>query len=72
MPAFEIGRICTKTRGRKCVVVDVIDENYVLVEGPKIKRRRCNVSHLDPTPQKLDIKKGAPTKEIQEAFKKVA
>ena len=33
MVAFEVGRVCTKVRGReageKCVVVDVVDENYV-------------------------------------------
>ena len=35
MPAIEIGRICVKNAGRlagrKCVIVDIIDENFVLV-----------------------------------------
>ena len=73
MTAFEIGRICTKLRGReageKCVVIDIVDENYVLIDGPRMKRRRCNVRHLDPTGQKVGIKKGAPKKEVDEAFK---
>lgn len=71
---FEVGRVCVKTRGREagkeCVVVDIIDENYVLVDGPKVKRRRCNVRHLEPTPRKINIKKGASHKEVLEAFKK--
>lgn len=48
MPAIEVGRICVKLfgreAGRKCVVVDIIDKNFVLITGPKkltgIKRRR--------------------------------
>ncbi len=39
MVAIEVGRICVKTAGReigkRCVIVDVIDKNYVLVTGPK-------------------------------------
>ncbi|MEM4535607.1 MAG: 50S ribosomal protein L14e, partial [Desulfurococcaceae archaeon] len=51
MPAIEIGRICVKVTGReagrKCIIVDIIDENFVLVTGPKslsgVKRRRANI-----------------------------
>lgn len=71
---FEIGRVCVKTRGREagkeCVVVDIVDENYVLVDGPKVKRRRCNVRHLEPTPKKIALKKGESHKEVLEAFKR--
>ena len=67
MPVFDIGRICVKTRGReagkKCVVVDIVNENFVIITGPKtltgVKRRRANVKHLIPTPYKVDIPKGA-------------
>jgi len=56
MPAIEVGRICVKIAGReagrKCVIVDIIDENYVLITGPKqltgVKRRRCNINHIEP------------------------
>ena len=75
MTVFDVGRVCTKVRGReageKCVVVDVVDEKYVLVDGPRIKRRRCNIRHLDPTNQKVAIKKGASKKDVGEAFKAV-
>ncbi|AWR94515.1 50S ribosomal protein L14e [Acidianus brierleyi] len=73
MPVIEIGRICVKTRGReagsKCVIVDIIDDNFVLVTGPKkvsgIKRRRLNIAHLEPTDKKIDIQKGATDEEIE-------
>jgi large subunit ribosomal protein L14e len=65
--AIQVGRICVKTQGRetgkKCVIVDVIDESFVLVTGPKavsgVKRRRANVKHLQPLEELLQISKGA-------------
>ncbi|TFH26491.1 MAG: 50S ribosomal protein L14e, partial [Promethearchaeota archaeon] len=63
MAVFEVGRVAIKTLGREagyyCTVVEVIDHNFVLIEGLKVRRRRSNVRHLAPTPEKLDIKKGA-------------
>ncbi len=75
---FDVGRICVKTAGReagrKCVVVDIIDENFVLVTGPKaltgVKRRRANIKHLEPTPYKIDIPKGASDEEVVKALEK--
>ena len=77
MPAMEVGRICVKVVGReagkKCAVVDLVDKNYVLITGPKavsgIKRRRVNVNHLEPTGEKIDIKRGATDEEVTEALK---
>ncbi|MCE4617765.1 MAG: 50S ribosomal protein L14e [Desulfurococcales archaeon] len=76
MPAIEIGRICVKTRGReagrKCVIVDIIDENFVLVTGPKtltgVRRRRVNIDHIEPTSKKIDIEKGASDEEVLNAI----
>ncbi len=38
MPTIEVGRVCVKLNGReagrKCVIVDVIDKNFVLITGP--------------------------------------
>ena len=75
MPAVEIGRMCIKTRGREtgkeCIIVDVIDKSFVLITGPKnvsgVKRRRANVSHLDPTNIVLDINRGATDEEVEKA-----
>src|SRR5437879_10587756 len=70
MASIEVGRVCVKTLGReaglKCVIVDVIDKNFVLVTGPPkltgVKRRRTNVKHLEPTSESVDLKKGADRK----------
>ena len=78
MPAIEVGRICVKIAGResgrKCVIVDLIDENFVLITGPKsltgVKRRRVNIRHIEPLEQKIEIKKGASDEEVLEAIKK--
>lgn len=60
---MEVGRVCVKIAGheagRRCVIVDVLDDNYVVVSGPGVKRRRCNILHLEPTDKKLDIERGA-------------
>jgi large subunit ribosomal protein L14e len=74
---MEVGRICVKIVGReagkKCVVVDLVDKNFVLITGPKtvsdIKRRRANINHLEPTREKIDIKRGATDEEVTEALK---
>ncbi len=69
---MEVGRVCVKLAGheagRKCVIVDVIDESHVLVSGPGIKRRRCNIRHLEPLGQKLDVDKGASDEEVKRAL----
>ena len=76
MPAIEVGRICVKIAGReagrKCVIVDIIDENFVLVTGPKnisgVKRRKANINHIEPLDKKIDIPKGASDEEVAKAI----
>ncbi|RLF16630.1 MAG: 50S ribosomal protein L14e [Thermoprotei archaeon] len=76
MPSIQVGRICVKTTGReaglKCVVVDLIDENFVLVTGPKdvsgVKRRRANIKHLIPLEDAINIPKGASDDEVRKAL----
>ncbi len=78
MPSMEVGRICVKLlgreTGRKCVVVDVVDKNFVLVTGPKsvtgVRRRRTNVDHLEPTVENVELKKGATDDEVEKALTK--
>lgn len=73
---LDIGRICVKTMGReagrKCVIVDIIDENFVLITGPKtltgVKRRRANIKHLEPTEYRINIGKGADDSEVLKAL----
>ncbi len=72
--ALSVGRICVKMVGRevgkKCVIVDRVDKNFVLVAGSKVKRRRCNVKHLELTDTVLDIKQGVSDAELKKALKK--
>jgi large subunit ribosomal protein L14e len=79
MVSVEVGRICVKLTGRetgkKCVVVDVIDKNFALVTGPKsvtgVRRRRTNVDHLEPTPELVELKKGATDDEVEKVLTKM-
>jgi len=76
MPATDIGRICVKLSGReagkKCVIVDVIDRNFVLIAGPKqingVRRRRVNVSHIEPTERKVAISRGESDEQLVKAL----
>lgn len=60
MPAIEVGRICVKLAGReageKCVIVEVIDDKFVEVVGTSMKNRKCNIKHLEPLDQTIEIK----------------
>jgi large subunit ribosomal protein L14e len=76
MPAIEVGRICVKIKGReagrRCVILDMIDKNFVLVTGPKnvtgIRRRRVNINHLKPTEEVIKIRRGASDEEVYKAL----
>lgn len=76
MPAIEVGRVCVKISGResgkKCLIVEVIDRNFVLVTGPHkvngVKRRRANINHIEPTERTFKIDRGAEDEEIIQAL----
>jgi len=69
---IEVGRVCVKLAGReagkRCVIVDIVDNNFVIVSGPKVKRRRCNIAHLEPTDKKIEIPKGADDTTVKQAL----
>ncbi|MCW3988708.1 MAG: 50S ribosomal protein L14e [Candidatus Bathyarchaeota archaeon] len=72
MSAMDVGRICVKLKGReaekRCVIVDVVDRNYVIVTGPPevtgVRRRRVNMSHLQPLDEVIEISRNASDEEI--------
>ncbi|MHA2280618.1 MAG: 50S ribosomal protein L14e [Promethearchaeota archaeon] len=74
MSVYDIGRLCVKTMGREaghyCVIVDIIDKNYLLIDGLKVKRRRVNYNHVEPIVDTIEIKKGAKHEEVEAAIKK--
>ena len=72
LSAMDVGRICVKLKGReagsRCVIVDVVDRNYVIVTGPPevtgVRRRRVNMSHLQPLDEVIEIGRNASDEEI--------
>ena len=68
---IEVGRLCVKTAGRdaglKCVVVEVLDKNFVTIDG-QTRRRKCNILHLEPLDQKIKIKPKATHDEVVAEF----
>ncbi|NJL43990.1 MAG: 50S ribosomal protein L14e [Nitrosarchaeum sp.] len=71
---MDVGRVCVKVAGRDagrlCVIVDVLDKTYVLIDG-QTRRRKCNVQHLEPLKQTVDVRKGASHDAIVSAFKEM-
>lgn len=71
---IEVGRIVVKLAGRdagkKAVIVDILDEKFVLIDG-ETRRRKCNVLHLEPIEQVIEINKGASHEEVSKAFEKL-
>ncbi|XP_072024875.1 large ribosomal subunit protein eL14-like [Amphiura filiformis] len=72
----EVGRVAAIAKGRKrgtlVVIIDVIDQNRVLVEGPTtgVSRRPIPVYKLRLTDYKIKIAHDARSKTVREAFKK--
>jgi large subunit ribosomal protein L14e len=71
---FEVGRVCVKLAGRdagkKCVIVDVIDHSFVLVDG-ETRRKRCNIKHLEPLEKIVQLSKNAPASEVERVLKEL-
>ena len=73
---YDVGRMCLKIAGREagryCVIVKKIDEKFVMVTGPRdvtqVKRRRCNINHLEPLSEVIKIKSDASDEDVVKAF----
>jgi large subunit ribosomal protein L14e len=60
---IEAGRIVLKIAGREAgkyaVVVEKSGDSFALITGPKsvtgVKRRKCNIEHIEPTEHVLKI-----------------
>ncbi|KAK2963194.1 putative 60S ribosomal protein L14 [Blattamonas nauphoetae] len=73
----EIGRVCLVNYGKinkLCVIVDVVDHNKVLVDGPEpltgIKRQVISLRRLSLTPFTVNISHGAHQQVVVKAFEK--
>ncbi|MFW9955348.1 MAG: 50S ribosomal protein L14e [Candidatus Thorarchaeota archaeon] len=76
MVLYTVGRVCVKTMGREagsyCVIVDAKDPKTVVVTGPKqltgVRRRGCNIKHLEPLETVLSISEGSDDKTVEKAI----
>lgn len=75
MNLFDVGRVCVKLAGRdagrKCVIVEVMDDRFVLVDG-NVRRKRVNVKHLEPLDQSLEVESGVSHEDVVKLFQKQA
>ena len=72
--AIEVGRVCFKMHGReagKKAVIVSMEKGFAIIDGPHIKRKKCNIMHLFPTNEKIGIAKNASHEEIVKHFKQV-
>jgi len=71
---MEIGRLCVKLAGRDsgriAVVVDQLEGNFVLIDG-NVRRKKCNINHLEPLDDIIKIKKGASHSDVTQEFKRL-
>ncbi len=75
---LEIGTVCMKVAGREagkyCVVLKKPEKSFVIITGPRlltgVKRRKCNIEHLEPTEFKLEIKEEEGDTEVISAYEK--
>lgn len=69
----EIGRLCIKIAGRDsgqfCTVVSIIDKNNVVIDG-NVRRKKCNLNHLEFLDKILKIKEKATSEEVRKALEK--
>lgn len=74
MALYDVGRLAVKIAGRdagkKAVIVDVLDSKFVLIDG-EVRRRKCNINHLELLPQTIAIAKGASGDALASALKEV-
>ena len=74
---LEAGRIVLKIAGREAgkyaVVVENTNDGFVMITGPKavtgVKRRKCNIEHIEPTEHKFDIKAKATDDSVEKLWR---
>lgn len=70
---MKVGMVCLKIAGRDAgklaVVVNILKKGYVLIDGD-LRRRKCNILHLEPLGKSVNIKENASTDEVAEELKK--
>lgn len=69
---MKVGQTCMKIAGRDagsyCVIVEKLDNNFVLIDG-NTRRRKCNLKHLEILDTTLDVKEGSTTAHVRKVLK---
>ena len=69
---METGRVCVKIAGRdagkKCVIVERVNDCFVIIDG-NVKRKRCNIRHLEPLDTIIKINDSASSSEVRSAMR---
>jgi len=64
---IEVGRVCVKIAGREadkpCVIVEKIDDNFVLIDG-LVRRKKCNIKHLEFTTKIVKVSKSSSSQDV--------
>uniref|UniRef100_A0A6M2E479 Large ribosomal subunit protein eL14 n=1 Tax=Amblyomma tuberculatum TaxID=48802 RepID=A0A6M2E479_9ACAR len=72
----EVGRVAYLThgkyRGRLCSIVNIVDQNRAVVDGPEtgVPRQAVTFKHMRLTRQKIRVPMGTSTKVVRKAWKK--
>ena len=77
MNMLEEGRVVMKIAGREAgkyaVIVESGSDGFVTITGPKaitgVKRRKCNIDHIEPTEHKFEIGKKADDAAIESMWR---
>ena len=74
MSIFDVGRMCVKIAGRdagrKCVVVEKVDTQFVVVDGD-VRRKKVNTKHLEPLETTVDLKGKTSHADVKASFSKL-
>jgi len=69
---IEVGSLCMKIAGREagklCVVVDLLDNKFVLIDG-QVRRKKCNINHVEATGKVLKLEKNASHEDVVSVLK---
>lgn len=74
---LEPGRIVMKIAGREAgkyaVIVENSNDGFVTITGPKavtgVKRRKCNIEHIEPTEHKFEMKAKATDDSVEKLWR---
>ena len=61
-------KIAGRDARKKCVVIEVVDNNFVMIDG-ETRRRKCNVGHLEPLNIAVELTSGADNATVVTALK---